>query len=186
MEKKKEEKLIAFFSRADENYFSGKMKHVKVGNTEIVVNKMKEIVDADVFKIDMKKPYSPSYLTCIEEAKNDLEKQARPELTQYLDSIDKYEVVILAYPNYRGTVPMAVATFLERYDFAKKAILPLCTNEGSGMGTSERDIQKYAPDATILTGLSIRGGEAEECGPVVKAWLSENGINLKEKTPKAR
>ena len=54
------------------------------------------------------------------------------------------------------------------------------------MGTSERDIQKYAPDATILTGLSIRGGEAEECGPVVKAWLSENGIDLKEKTQKAR
>ena len=31
--------LIAFFSRADENYFGGTMKYVKVGNTEIVLVK---------------------------------------------------------------------------------------------------------------------------------------------------
>ena len=29
--------LIAYFSRADENYFGGAMRYVKVGNTEIVV-----------------------------------------------------------------------------------------------------------------------------------------------------
>ena len=27
--------LIAYFSRADENYFGGAMRYVKVGNTEI-------------------------------------------------------------------------------------------------------------------------------------------------------
>ena len=30
--------LIAFFSRADENYFGGAMRYVKVGNTEIVAS----------------------------------------------------------------------------------------------------------------------------------------------------
>ncbi|MBP5622473.1 MAG: NAD(P)H-dependent oxidoreductase [Thermoguttaceae bacterium] len=186
MEREEDRVLIAFFSRADENYFNGKMKYVKVGNTEIAVNKIKELVKADVFKINMKKPYSPAYLTCIEEAKKDLEEQARPELTKYVDSVDEYDVVILAYPNYWGTVPMAVATFLERYDFSGKPIMPLCTNEGSGMGTSERDIQKYAPDATLLTGLSIRGGDVEESGPEIKAWLLENGVNLKNSFKKAR
>lgn len=61
--------LIAFFSRADENYFGGAMRYVKVGNTEIVVNGMKEQISADTFKIEMKDPYSPVYMTCIEEAK---------------------------------------------------------------------------------------------------------------------
>ena len=64
--------LIAFFSRADENYFGGAMRYVKVGNTEIVVNGMKEQISADTFKIEMKDPYSPVYMTCIEEAKKDL------------------------------------------------------------------------------------------------------------------
>ena len=51
--------LIAFFSRADENYFGGAMRYVKVGNTEIVVNLIKEqMAEADCFKIEMKDPYT--------------------------------------------------------------------------------------------------------------------------------
>ena len=50
--------LIAFFSRADENHFSGEMRYVDVGNTELVVGKIKELIDADIFKIEMKTPYA--------------------------------------------------------------------------------------------------------------------------------
>ena len=168
--------LIAFFSRADENYFGGAMRYVKVGNTEIVVNLMKEIIDADTFKIEMKNPYSPVYMTCIDEAKKDLRENARPELTNYPDSIDEYDTIVLAYPNYWGTFPMAVATFLERYDFSGKTILPLCTNEGSGMGSSERDIKKYAPGAVLKRGLSITGSEAANAKGSVQRWFSANGL----------
>lgn len=58
--------LIAYFSRANENYFGGAMRYVKVGNTEIVCNDMKDMIDADMFKIEMKDPYSPVYMTCID------------------------------------------------------------------------------------------------------------------------
>ena len=134
--------LIAYFSRADENYFGGAMRYVKVGNTEIVCNIMNDLIDADMFKIEMKDPYSPVYMTCIDEAKKDLREDARPELVSLPESIDEYDTVVLAYPNYWGTVPMAVFTFLEAFDFSGKTILPLCTNEGSGMGHSGRDIAK--------------------------------------------
>ena len=168
--------LIAFFSRADENYFGGAMRYVEVGNTEIVVNQMKEMIDADTFKIEMSKPYSPVYMTCIDEAKKDLRANARPELTHYLDSIDEYDTIVLAYPNYWGTFPMAVATFLERYDFSGKTILPLCTNEGSGMGSSERDLKKYAPGAEIRNGLPITGSRAGGSTSAVQKWLNTNGV----------
>ena len=168
--------LIAFFSRADENYFGGAMRYVKVGNTEIVVNLMKEMIPADTFKIEMKEPYSPVYMTCIEEAKKDLRAKARPELTNYLDSIDEYDTIVLAYPNYWGTMPMAVFTFLEKYDFTGRTILPLCTNEGSGMGGSERDIKKAAPGADVKKGLSITGSSAANSGASVKRWLRANGL----------
>ena len=92
--------LIAFFSRADENYFGGAMRYVKVGNTEIVCDIIKDMIGADSFKIEMKDPYSPVYMTCIDEAKKDLRANARPELVSYPDSIDAYDTVILAYPNY--------------------------------------------------------------------------------------
>lgn len=167
--------LIAFFSRADENYFGGAMRYVKVGNTEIVCNDMKDMIDADMFKIEMKDPYSPVYMTCIEEAKKDLRANARPELISMPDSIDQYDTVILAYPNYWGTFPMAVATFIENFSFAGKTVLPLCTNEGSGMGHSESDLRKMMPGADIKKGLSITGSRATNASDSVKNWLSVNG-----------
>ena len=168
--------LIAFFSRADENYFAGAMRYVKVGNTEIVCDLIKEMIPADLFKIEMKHPYSPVYMTCIEEAKKDLQAKARPELTALPDSIDGYDTVILAYPNYWGTFPMAVATFLETFDFTGKTILPLCTNEGSGMGSSERAIKQCAPGADVKKGLPITGSNAANAGESVRSWLSANGL----------
>lgn len=168
--------LIAFFSRADENYFAGAMRYVKVGNTEIVCDLIKEMIPADLFKIEMKHPYSPVYMTCIEEAKKDLQAKARPELAALPDSIDEYDTVILAYPNYWGTFPMAVATFLETFDFTGKTILPLCTNEGSGMGSSERTIKQCAPGADVKKGLPITGSDAANAGGSVKRWLSANGL----------
>ena len=168
--------LIAFFSRADENYFGGAMRYVKVGNTEIVVNDMKEMISADTFKIEMKDPYSPVYMTCIDEAKKDLRAKARPELVSMPETIDEYDTVVLAYPNYWGTMPMAVFTFLENFNFSGKTILPLCTNEGSGMGGSERDIKKTCPGATVKSGLSVTGSEAANAASQVRKWLAGNGL----------
>lgn len=168
--------LVAFFSRADENYFGGAMRYVKVGNTEIVANIIKDLIPADTFKIEMKNPYSPVYMTCIEEAKKDLRAKARPELVSVPGSIDEYDTVILAYPNYWGTMPMAVYTFLESFDFSGKTILPLCTNEGSGMGSSEREIKKTCPGAEVKKGLPITGSAAANSKNSVERWLKANGM----------
>ena len=168
--------LIAFFSRADENYFGGAMRYVKVGNTEIVAGIIKDLIPADSFKIEMKDPYSPVYMTCIEEAKKDLRAKARPELVSVPESIDEYDTVILAYPNYWGSMPMAVYTFLESFDFSGKTILPLCTNEGSGMGSSEREIKKTCPGATVKKGLPITGSAAAGSKSSVERWLKANGL----------
>ncbi len=168
--------LIAYFSRADENYFGGAMRYVKVGNTEIVINQIKEMIDEDSFKIEMKNPYSPVYMTCIEEAKRDLSEKARPEILGGPENIDGYDTIILAYPNYWGTIPMAVATFLEKYDFSGKTILPLCTNEGSGMGGSERTIKQCAPGADVKKGLSITGSRAADSSDSVRKWLVSNKL----------
>ena len=169
--------LIAFFSRADENYFGGAMRYIKVGNTEITANIMQELIPADRFKIEMKEPYSPVYMTCIDQAKKDLRANARPELVTMPESIDAYDTVILAYPNYWGTMPMAVFTFLEHFDFTGKTILPLCTNEGSGMGGSEQDIRKTCPGAEVRKGLSITGSKAADSKAGIERWLTANGLN---------
>jgi len=142
----------------------------------LVVEIIKDLIPADSFKIEMKNPYSPVYMTCIEEAKKDLRAKARPELVSVPGSIDEYDTVILAYPNYWGTMPMAVYTFLESFDFSGKTILPLCTNEGSGMGSSEREIKKTCPGAAVKKGLPITGSAAASSKSSVERWLKANGL----------
>lgn len=163
--------LIAFFSRADENYFSGSYRYIDVGNTEIVAGMIRDITGADMFKIDMVQPYSKVYDECIAQAKEDQRNKARPELKSYPDSIDGYDTIYLGFPNYWGTMPMAVFAFLERYDFSGKTIRPFCTHEGSGFGSSLSDLKRECPGAEIGRGLSIQGGSVRGARGQVEKWV---------------
>lgn len=154
--------LIAYYSRRGENYVNGSIKKLEKGNTEIVAEKIKALLpDADMFQIDTTYEYSKSYMTCIEEAKQELRQQARPEVKDAPASIAEYDTIILGYPNWWGTMPMVCYTFLESYDFTGKTIVPFCTNEGSGMGSSERFIKKLCPTANVAEGTPIHGAEAQ-------------------------
>lgn len=73
-------------------------------------------------------------------------------------------------------MPQIVMTFLESYDFKGKTILPLCTNEGSGMGHSEADIKKLCPEATLQDGLAVIGGQVKQAKPVLEKWMKRNRL----------
>lgn len=164
-------KLIAFYSRADENYVNGLIKTLDIGNTEIAAGIIKELTGADLFKIEQMKPYSKDYNECIAEAQADQRRDARPELKRWLLSLDEYDVIYLGYPNYWSTMPMAVFTFLEHYDFSEKIIKPFCTHEGSGLGSSVNDIKKLCPGTRVEKGLAIRGGSVKESRADIEKWI---------------
>ena len=103
-----------------------------------------DITSGDLFQVETVKAYPDDYYECIVEAKKELREGARPELKNYMDSLEAYDAIFVGYPNWWGTMPMAMFTFLEHFDLAGKRILPFCTNEGSGMGGSERDLKKSA------------------------------------------
>lgn len=163
--------LIAFFSRADENYFSGVLRTVSIGNTELAAKTLQTLTGADLFKIDPLQPYAREYNACIAQAQEDQRRDARPELKEYPDSLEEYDTIYLGYPNYWGTMPMAVCTFLEYFAFTGKTIKPFCTHEGSGMGHSEADIRRLCPGATVEKGLAIPGGRAGTAAGLLEKWI---------------
>ena len=164
--------LVAFYSRADENYVSGQIRTLKTGNTEIAAGIIAKLTRADTFKIEQIQPYAKDYNECIAQAQSDQKRNARPELKNYPDSLDGYDVIYLGYPNYWSTMPMAVFTFLEHFDFSGKEIRPFCTHEGSGMGSSMDDIRRLCPDVAISQGLAIRGGSVERSEDEIQKWLT--------------
>lgn len=166
-------KLVAFYSRADQNYVNGTIVSLEKGNTEVVAGIIQKLTGGDWFQIEQAEPYSSDYNECIAQAQKDQKKNARPALKTFIESFDEYDVIYLGYPNYWSTMPMAVFTFLEQYDFDGKTIKPFCTHEGSGLGSSMQDIRKLCPGAKVERGLAIRGANVERSEQDIKKWIQE-------------
>ncbi len=166
--------LVIYYSRKGENYVSGGLRQLSKGNTEIVAEYIQEAVGADLFQLETVKPYSEDYMTCIDEAKAEAQKNARPELKQMLDSIEEYDNIVIAGPCWWGTYPMAVFTQIETLDFTGKNVFALMTHEGSGQANSERDLRKYCKGATIGKSLAVQGGTVGSAKTKVTEWALNN------------
>lgn len=166
--------LIVFFSRKGENYVSGSIQDLLVGNTERVAEYIKGATGADLFALEMETPYSFYYNDCIEEARKDKEKNILPKLKSIPKSVEEYHTIYLGYPNYWGTMPMPVFTFLSMSDFSGKVIKPFCTHEGSGFGSSLSDIQAMCPNAIVSDGLSVYGSQVEKSKNEIEEWAKVN------------
>ena len=153
--------MIAFYSRAGDNYFGGAYRRIAVGNTEKAAGMLADLTGGELFKIEQEQPYSEDYQTCIAEAKADLQKRGRPEVLNLPDDLGAYDEIYLGYPNYWGTMPMAVYTFLESYDFSGKTIVPFCTHAGSGLAGTVESIKGICAGASVSDGLAITGETAQ-------------------------
>lgn len=165
--------LIAYYSRAGENYFGGSYRRLPVGNTRRVAEQLASLTGGDLLELRQAQPYSDDYRTCVAQARADWQQRARPEVLDLPEDLAGYDRIYLGYPNYCGTMPMAVYTFLEHYDLTGKVICPFCTHEGSGMGHSETDIRNLCPGAAVTRGLVIHGGSAAKAGPALKQWIKQ-------------
>jgi flavodoxin len=168
--------LIAYFSRRGNNYVGGSKVNLPIGNTEVAARMIQALAGGDLFRIDTVKAYPAEYDKTTEVAKDELRNGARPDLSGRVENMAMYDVVFLGYPNWWGTMPMAVFAFLEAYDFSGKTILPFCTHEGSGMGRSESDIKKLCGGARFVKGLSIQGGRVQKAENDISAWLRQCGM----------
>ena len=173
---KEEKGLIAYYSREGNNYVSGNIVNLPIGNTKVVANMIQEMTGGDVFCINTVKSYPEDYTETTNVAKKEQHDNARPELSSHVENMDSNNVIFLGYPNWYGTMPMPVFTFLEEYDFSGKTIIPFCTHEGSGLGRSEKDIAKLCPKATLLKGLAIHGSGVSAAKKEVTNWLNKLGM----------
>lgn len=163
--------LIAFYSRAGENYFGGAHRRISMGNTEKAARMLAGITGGRFYRIEQAQPYSADYDACTAKARADLQANARPAVLDLPDDLDAYDEIYLGYPNYWGTMPMAVYTFLEHYDLTGKTIHPFCTHEGSGLSRTEQDIRKAAPGAVVTRGLALRGSSVDEAADEIAQWV---------------
>jgi len=149
------------------------------GNSKVLAGQIATVTNGDLFEIKTAKPYPATYNECTRVAKEEQNKNARPAITGRAADMAQYGTVFLCYPNWWGTIPMAVFTFLESYDFSGKTIYPLATHGSGCFGRSLGDIKKLCPGAAIGEGLEVSAYDAKPKNGIpnkaVEAWLKKIG-----------
>ena len=163
---KEKKSLIIYFSRADENYAVG---IVEKGNTEIVAEYVRDLTNADMFKVEPLVPYAKDYKTCIEEAK---ERVGNAPIKEKLQDISEYEVVYIMSPIYWGTYAPEMETAIKDLDFTGKTIRIITTHEGSGLANVPSDVKRICKDANVLDdAIAIKGSEARNSKEKIANWI---------------
>jgi len=161
-------KLIVYFSRT--------------GNTRAAADQIHDHVGGDLFEVRTVAPYPEAYRATTDQARRELDADARPAIVGGVSDIASYDVVLIGFPNWWGTMPMALFTFLDKHDLSGKTLIPFCTHEGSRLGRGLDDLRSHCRNATVLEGLALRGGNAEnQKTPAVRreiaAWLTKIGVS---------
>jgi flavodoxin len=143
------------------------------GNTKTVAEKVCEQLNAELFEVKTVEIYPVKYNLVVDQAKREITNNYRPELLSTKENLNEYDIIVIGYPMWWYTCPMAIFSFLEQYDFKGKIILPFCTHEGSALSTSVEDIKKSVPTAIVKEGLAIRGSKVKESDSIIKTWLDK-------------
>lgn len=163
--------LVAYFSRAGENYAVG---NITKGNTQIVAEIIAQETGADLFEISPVKSYPHRYDSCTVMAELEKKNNARPAIKEN-KSIDNYDIIFIGYPIWWGDAPMPVYTWIEKNQWKGKTVIPFCTHEGSALGSTEELIGNACKGALMEQGIAIQGRTAQhkktEALKQIQAWL---------------
>lgn len=145
------------------------------GTTKGVAEKIAAVTDADMYEIVPAEPYSSADLDWNDDDSRTTtemnDKNARPEIGSGDVSLEGYSRVYIGYPIWWGDAPRIMSTFVEKYDFEGKTVIPFCTSGGSGIGKSGDNLKEQAGSGNWLAGDKLDSGISED---ELKTWI--NGL----------
>ena len=153
-------KLVAFFSAS--------------GTTKKVAEMIAEEAKADLFEIEPKVPYTKADLDWMnKKSRSSVEmsdKKYRPAIMKKEMDMSSYDEILLGFPIWWYREPMVIRTFLSRYQWKGKTIIPFCTSLEVDIPQARSDIMKLAPGAAVLEGRRF-ATENANLASEVKSWV---------------
>lgn len=179
--------LIAYFSMPEEIDTSGidadagasvVVKGGEVlGNVQFMAQTIQEAIGGDLFRIETTEQYPQDHDPLVDQAAEEQDSDARPELSTHIENLEQYDTVLLGYPNWWGDLPQPLYTFLEEYDFSGKKIIPFCPHGGSGFSRTESTIADLQPGAEVSgSGFSISRNDVADSAGEVTEWAQGLGL----------
>jgi flavodoxin len=134
--------LLAYYSRAGENYYYGGRRILEVGNTEVLARMIRQLIACDVYRIEAADPYSDDYDATVDRNVREQNDNARPGIANPRTSISDYDTVLVGSPIWNDRAPMIMSTFVEGSDFSGKTLHPFVTYAVSGLGSTRTRLRR--------------------------------------------
>lgn len=126
----------------------------KSGRTKSIAQQIAQEISAPLHEITTQKTYPGSYVMTILESRREFKHNDKPALTsEPIADFSSYDRIILGFPVWFFTCPMAVVSWLEQYDFTGKEIYPFCTSGGSSCAKASAKIRELCPNANVHDGI---------------------------------
>ena len=142
--------LVAYFSAS--------------GVTARAAREIAEAVGADLYEIRPAEPYSQADLNWMDKKSRSTvemnDPACRPAIAGAVENMEQYDTVFVGFPVWWYVEPRIVDTFLERYDFSGKTLIPFATSGGSGIGKAEESLRNHCPKADWRRGGLVNRGAA--------------------------
>ena len=132
------------------------------GTTKRVAEKIAELTGADIYEIVPANPYSEADLNWNDRNSRTTKEMDDPDVRPEIGSSDidltQYKTIYLGYPIWWGDAPRIMATFVEKYNFDGKKVIPFCTSGGSGIGRSGSNLGELAGSGSFSSGERLNSG----------------------------
>ena len=134
--------------------------------TKVIADQIVDITNAKSHRIVPEVAYTTADLdynnTLSRANREQNDTSARPGISNAVDGLSDYDILFLGYPIWWGKAPKIIFTFLESYDLSGKIIIPFCTSNSSGIGSSDTDLHSLESQAIWKQGKRFSGNETKE------------------------
>lgn len=102
-----------------------------------------EYTNSPIYRIEPKTPYTTNHKELVDLAKEEQNKNTRPEIKNKISNFDEYDTIYVGYSIWWSDMSQILYSFFELYDFNGKTIIPFSTHGGSGLAAHESNIMEW-------------------------------------------
>lgn len=144
------------------------------GITKNIAEKLSSVINADLFEIKPVNKYTLEDLDWNDKnSRSSIEmtnNNSRPEITDKLDNIENYNIVLIGYPIWWDQAPRIINTFIKSINLENKKVYLFATSGGSGINDSVDTLEKEYPNINFINGkLLSKNITSEE----ITSWLGD-------------
>ena len=144
-------------------------------NTKAYAEKIAEITGGDLYEIVPEVAYGSENSNYYDQSTRAYKEQyntggeQRPAIKETLENTAQYDVVFLGSPIWYGKSPRVILTFLDKYGFKGKTVIPFVTSASSGISNVNGELSSTYSDINWKEGRRLNGVSDAD----LRTWIQE-------------